>query len=188
MKRKSFSKLTCPIARSLEHVGDWWNIMILRDAAYGLSHFDHFQQSLGITPGILTRRLNQLVKAGLMKRRRYLSRPPRYEYVLTEAGDGFRQVLLALMAFGSAFFGSEEKGALVVDRKTRRPARLALIDRESGVQLDLADAGFASGPATGEISRLRIALSDGEISADEFISQLSILRMREGGRRKAKSR
>lgn len=188
MKRKSFSKLTCPIARSLEHVGDWWNIMILRDAAYGLSRFDHFQQSLGITPGILARRLNQLVKAGLMRKRRYSSRPPRYEYVLTDAGNGFRQVLLALMAFGSAFFGSGEKGVLVVNCKTRCPARLALIDRESGAQLDPADVGFASGPATGGISRLRIALSDGELSADDFISQLSVLRARKKNGPKAKAR
>ena len=188
MKRKSFSKLTCPIARSLEHVGDWWNIMILRDAAYGLSRFDHFQQSLGIAPGMLTRRLDQLVKAGLMKKRRYSSQPPRHEYVLTDSGDGFREVLFALMAFGSAFFGTAGQGVLVVDRKTGRPARLALVDRESGAVLDPADVGFASGSAAGKISRLRVALSCGELSADEFITQLSVLRTRRDRRRGAKVR
>ena len=86
MRRKSFQKMHCPIARSLERVGEWWSILILRDALHGLKRFDEFEQSLGISPTMLTRRLAGLVKAGLLERRRYNERPPRYEYALTERG------------------------------------------------------------------------------------------------------
>ena len=80
MRRKSFGNMQCPIARSLERVGEWWSILILRDAFYGLTRFDEFQKSLGIAPNMLTRRLNALVEAGLLERRRYSERPPRDEY------------------------------------------------------------------------------------------------------------
>ena len=64
MRRKSFGEMQCPIARSLERVGEWWSMLILRDASLGLTRFDQFQQSLGIAPNMLTRRLNSLVEAG----------------------------------------------------------------------------------------------------------------------------
>ena len=85
MERKSFGAMTCPIARSLERVGEWWSILILRDAFAGLTRFDEFHESLGIAPNMLTRRLNALVEAGLLERRRYSERPPREEYLLTRA-------------------------------------------------------------------------------------------------------
>ena len=74
MRRKSFGNMECPIARSLERVGEWWSIMILRDASLGLTRFDQFQESFGIAPNILTRRLKVLVAAGLLERRRYSQR------------------------------------------------------------------------------------------------------------------
>ena len=61
MQRKSYEGSMCPIARSLERVGEWWSMMILRDAFHGLTRFDQFQRSLGIAPNMLTRRLNALV-------------------------------------------------------------------------------------------------------------------------------
>ena len=64
MQRKSFADMACPIARSLEQVGEWWSMLILRDAFAGKTRFDEFQQSLGIAPNMLTRRLAALVEAG----------------------------------------------------------------------------------------------------------------------------
>ena len=64
MQRKSFGNMQCPIARSLERVGEWWSILILRDALHGLTRFDQFQKSLDIAPNMLTRRLNALVEGG----------------------------------------------------------------------------------------------------------------------------
>src|SRR5882757_6843435 len=79
MQRKSFGNMQCPVARSLERVGEWWSILILRDAFAGLTRFDQFQTSLDIAPNMLTRRLNNLVDAGLLERRGYCDRAPRYE-------------------------------------------------------------------------------------------------------------
>src|ERR1700761_7910158 len=101
MQRKSFGNMQCPIARSLERVGEWWSILILRDAFRGVTQFDQFQKSLGIAPNMLTRRLNGLVESGLLEKRQYNERPPRFEYVLTELGQDFRPVLWALLAWGN---------------------------------------------------------------------------------------
>ncbi len=56
MKKKRIGDSQCPIARGLERVGEWWSILILRDALHGFTRFDEFQQSLGIAPNMLTRR------------------------------------------------------------------------------------------------------------------------------------
>src|SRR6478672_6768988 len=104
MQRKSFEAMPCPIARSLERIGEWWSILILRDAFAGMTRFDEFQKSLGIAPNMLTRRLSALVEAGMLERRRYCERPPRDEYVLTGRGRDFHPVLVSLLAFGNRHF------------------------------------------------------------------------------------
>src|SRR6478609_11181486 len=132
MQRKGFGQMACPIARSLERVGEWWSILILRDALHGLTRFDQFQRSLGIAPNMLTRRLNALVEAGLLERRRYSEHPPRYEYVLTERGRDFRPVIVAMFAWGNKHFAPEGASVLLVNKKTRRAADPVLVDRRSG--------------------------------------------------------
>ena len=64
MQRKSFGAMPCPIARSLERVGEWWSMLVMRDALHGMTRFDQFQKSLGIAPNMLTKRLNSLVESG----------------------------------------------------------------------------------------------------------------------------
>jgi DNA-binding HxlR family transcriptional regulator len=91
----------CPIARSLERIGEWWSMLILRDALHGFTRFEEFRESLGVAPNILTNRLTKLVKAGFLERRQYSEKPPRFEYVPTQRGRDFRPVLLNLMAFGN---------------------------------------------------------------------------------------
>src|ERR1700740_269742 len=118
MRRKTFGNMQCPIARSLERVGEWWSILILRDAFHGLTRFDEFQESLGIAPNMLARRLKALVEAGLLERRAYSARPPRYEYVPTERGREFRAVLITLLAFGNRHFAPEGKSVTIVDAQT----------------------------------------------------------------------
>jgi DNA-binding HxlR family transcriptional regulator len=104
MQHISFRASPCPVARSLERVGEWWSIMILRDAFHGLTRFEQFQKSLGIAPNILSRRLRVLVEAGLLQKSRYSEHPPRDEYLLTEVGRDFRPVLSALVAWGKTHF------------------------------------------------------------------------------------
>src|SRR3954469_8214246 len=115
MRRKSFGNMQCPIARGLERVGEWWSILILRDALYGLTRFDEFQKSLGIAPNMLARRLSALVEAGLLERHRYSQHPPRDEYRLTGRGWDFLPVLLAMLAWGNRHFAPEGASVLIVD-------------------------------------------------------------------------
>src|ERR1700748_2678726 len=132
MQRKSFGTMPCPIARSLERVGEWWSILILRDAFRGLSRFDQFQASLGIAPNMLTKRLNALVDSGLLEKRAYSEHPPRPEYVLTGRGRDVRPVLWALLAWGNKHFAPEGPSVVVVDSKTGEMADPVLVDRKSG--------------------------------------------------------
>ncbi|MDI9847459.1 helix-turn-helix domain-containing protein [Rhodoblastus sp. 17X3] len=124
--------MQCPIARSLERVGEWWSILILRDALNGLKRFDEFQRSLDIAPNMLTRRLRALVDAGLLERRLYQERPARHEYVLTNCGRDFRPVVIALLAWGNRHFAPEGRAVSLVDRETGLEADPILVDAVSG--------------------------------------------------------
>jgi DNA-binding HxlR family transcriptional regulator len=157
MQRKSFEGMPCPIARSLEHVGEWWSMLILRDAAQGLTRFDEFQKSLGIAPNILSRRLTNLVEAGLLERRQYSERPPREDYVLTARGQDFRPVLWAILAYGNRHFAPEGESVMLVDRETGKRAEPVLVDRVSGKIMTPATFRPAAGPAADEALRRRHA-------------------------------
>jgi DNA-binding HxlR family transcriptional regulator len=157
MRRTSFGNMQCPIARSLERVGEWWSILILRDAFHGLRRFDEFQENLGIAPNMLARRLKALVEAGLLERRRYNDRPPRNEYLLTQAGRDFRPVLWALLAWGNKHFAPEGPSIVVVDSATGREADPVLVDRNSGRPLVEPDFRSVAGPAADAQTRRRYA-------------------------------
>jgi DNA-binding HxlR family transcriptional regulator len=157
MQRKSFGTMQCPIARSLERVGEWWSILILRDALAGMTRFDEFQKSLGIAPNMLTRRLVALIEAGLLERHRYSEHPPRDEYLLTERGRDFRHVLLAMLAWGNRHFATEGASVQIVDAASGAVADPILVDRKTGRPLVGPDYVLAPGPAAGEGMRQRLA-------------------------------
>lgn len=104
MRRKSFAEDRCPVARTLDRVGDPWSMLILRDAGFGSTRFDQFEESLGIAPNMLTRRLEALIEAGLLERRPYSEKPLRHEYLLTAKGRDFQPVLGALKRFGEKHY------------------------------------------------------------------------------------
>jgi len=159
MQHKSLSHTRCPIARSLERVGEWWSILILRDAFTGASRFDDFQKSLGIAPNMLTRRLKTLVDSGLLEKRLYSDKPARYEYVLTQKGRDFRPVLWTLIAWGNKYFAPEGESVVIVDTATGERADPVLIDRGTGRLLQAPDFAVAPGPAATERTRRRYAKS-----------------------------
>ncbi|GHO48197.1 winged helix-turn-helix transcriptional regulator [Ktedonospora formicarum] len=100
MRRQSFASMDCPIARTLDIVGEWWTLLILRDLAQGINRFDTLQQHLGIARNILTVRLQTLLDHGLIERQCYQQRPERFEYRLTEKGADMNAVLKALRQWG----------------------------------------------------------------------------------------
>ena len=123
----------CPIARSLACMGDAWSILILRDASLGLTRFDQFRTSLGIAPTILTRRLALLTEEGLLEKRRYSERPPRDEYVLTNAGRDFTPVLAMIGAWGQKHRG--EGTTRYVDAETGEEIKPVAIDSVTGARI-----------------------------------------------------
>jgi DNA-binding HxlR family transcriptional regulator len=154
MQRKSFQAMPCPIARALDHVGEWWSILILRDALHGFTRFDQFEKSLGIAPNMLTRRLNGLVESGLLERRPYSDRPPRAEYLLTQRGRDFQPVLWAMLDWGNKHFAPEGASVILVDSQTGLPAEPILTDRVSGRPIASPAFRAAPGPAaTPSVSR-----------------------------------
>ncbi len=149
MARSERPPTQCPVGRTLEWVGDAWTLLILRDAFHGLTRFDQFEKSLGVAPNILTRRLAGLVENGLVEKRRYSERPPRYEYVLTPMGRDFQPVLTALMVFGNQHCAPEGRASVLVDVETGAVADPILVDRHSGKPIDRAGFKLAAGPAAG---------------------------------------
>jgi DNA-binding HxlR family transcriptional regulator len=100
MQHKSFAEMACPVAQCLDVVGQWWTLLIVRDAFLGVTRFDDFQQRLDISRGVLNQRLASLVDAGILRRRQYSQRPPRSEYLLTDKGRDLWPVLNAMREWG----------------------------------------------------------------------------------------
>lgn len=156
MQRKTLANAECPIARSLERVGEWWSILIMRDALQGLRRFDEFARSLEIAPNMLTRRLNSLVEAGLLERQAYSQRPLRYQYVPTVKGEDFRVVLMAFVAWGNRHYAEEGESVQLVERATGRPVRQLMADICDGHPTPLDQCTVQAGPSASAEMRLRL--------------------------------
>ena len=100
MRRTSFADMNCSIARTLEVIGEWWSMLVVREAFNGVRRFDEFQSRLGIARNVLATRLQGLVEHGILDRRLYQERPERYEYRLTEKGRDLYPVLISMMRWG----------------------------------------------------------------------------------------
>jgi DNA-binding HxlR family transcriptional regulator len=100
VERKSFSEMHCSVAQCLEVVGEWWSMLIVRDAFLGVRRFDHFQARLGISRNILNQRLSHLVEAGVFTKVPYSEHPPRFEYRLTDKGRDLWPVLTTMREWG----------------------------------------------------------------------------------------
>jgi DNA-binding HxlR family transcriptional regulator len=92
--------MTCSVAHCLDVVGEWWSLLIVRDAFLGVTRFDDFQARLGISRNILTQRLNHLVENDVLKRVAYSDHPPRSEYRLTAKGRDLWHVVTAMRQWG----------------------------------------------------------------------------------------
>jgi len=100
MKRTGSKLESCPIARSLETVGDAWSVLVVRDAFRGKRRFGEFERNLGIAKNILTVRLKKLVAAGVLEQVPASDGSAFHDYVLTEKGRGLIPVLIALGQWG----------------------------------------------------------------------------------------
>jgi DNA-binding HxlR family transcriptional regulator len=103
MRRTSFEPMNCSVAQCLEVVGEWWSMLIIRDAFVGVRRFDDFQSRLGISRNILNVRLRTLVEAGVLERVPYQARPVRHEYRLTDKGRDLWPVLTTMREWGDTW-------------------------------------------------------------------------------------
>jgi DNA-binding HxlR family transcriptional regulator len=103
VQRTSFEDMTCSVAKCLDVVGEWWSLLIIRDAFLGVTRFDDFQARLGISRNILTQRLNRLVEHEVLKRVAYSEHPPRSEYRLTAKGRDLWLVVTAMRQWGDTW-------------------------------------------------------------------------------------
>jgi DNA-binding HxlR family transcriptional regulator len=118
MKRTRLEASTCPVARSLDVIGDWWSLLIVRDALRGMTRFGEFQKSLGIAKNMLTARLKLLVDEDILQLQPASDGSAWQEYVLTAKGRALQTVLVALSQWGNEhLFAEGEHGTVLVDAR-----------------------------------------------------------------------
>ena len=124
MRRKSFKADLCPAARSLDSIGEWWSLLIVRNALFGMRRFSDFQEDLGLAKNILSARLKKLVARGIMEQVPASDGSAYLEYVLTKKGRELLPVIVALRQWGEDYlFSRGEKRLQIVDKRTRKPPR-----------------------------------------------------------------
>lgn len=136
MKRKCMQGNVCPVARALDVVGDWWTLLIIRDAFAGVTRFGDFQKHLGVAKNILATRLKDMVEQGLLQTTEVGARS---EYQLTDKGRALMPVLVTLAQWGEAHTAPEDVGTRVLDARLLKPLRKVEIISEDGRVLGLQD-------------------------------------------------
>ncbi|MFI6638832.1 winged helix-turn-helix transcriptional regulator [Streptomyces sp. NPDC050504] len=122
VKRTRFDDSDCPVARSVDAIGDWWSLLIVRDAFDGSRRFGEFQRGLGVAKNILSARLRALVAGGVMEMVPAPDGGAHHEYVLTEKGRDLFPVVVALRQWGEAhFFAPGEPHSKLTDRRDGLP-------------------------------------------------------------------
>jgi DNA-binding HxlR family transcriptional regulator len=147
MHLTKLSEWNCSIARTLDVVGEWWTLLILRDAFRGIRRFDDFQASLGLARSVLTARLKKLTDEGVLDRRQYTEHPPRYEYRLTEKGRALFPVITALLSWGDDWAaGPAGAPVQLVHAPCGQPMHPELTCPRCGGEVNAANTGSVAGP------------------------------------------
>ena len=148
VRRTSLECAECPIARSLDAIGDWWSLLIIRDALLGARRFGEFQRSLGLAKNILTVRLRTLVDQGILKMAPASDGSAYQEYVPTPKGRGVFPILVGLRQWSEEFDERpEEIATILVDRENGRPVRKLELHSQDGRLLTSTDTALKPRPA-----------------------------------------
>ena len=139
MKRTSLASDNCPVARALDVFGDWWSLLIIRDASLGRRRFGEFQESLGLAKNILASRLRTLVERGILRMVPASDGSAYQEYVLTPKGRGIFPILVALRQWSEEFDEHpDEIATIMVDRDKGKPVKKLVLYAQDGRVLDAA--------------------------------------------------
>jgi DNA-binding HxlR family transcriptional regulator len=143
VKRTSLTGDGCPVARSLDAIGDWWSLLIIRDAMIGARRFGEFQKNLGLAKNILATRLRTLVERGILTTEPASDGSAYREYLLTPKGRGLFPIMVALRQWSEEFDERpEEIATKLVDRETGRPVRKLMLRAEDGREITAADTAL----------------------------------------------
>jgi DNA-binding HxlR family transcriptional regulator len=164
--RTRFCDENCSVARSLEILGDWWTLLIVREAFSGTRRFADFEANLDISKNILTKRLAHLVEHGVLARVDAGVHGHRYEYELTAKGKDLITVLTALRQWGDRWvFGEGREPLLVLDARTGRPIPRVRLLAEDGQPLRARDIAVRPGPGASRATRARFRSQGAETAA-----------------------
>jgi DNA-binding HxlR family transcriptional regulator len=146
MERKSFSGMHCSVAQCLEVVGEWWTLLVVRDAFFGVTRFDEFQQRLGISRNILNERLARLTQAGVLTKVPYSEHPPRFDYRLTDKGRDLWPVITSMCQWGDKYAAPDGPPLRLIHRSCGEIADAELICSACGKPIGARDVKAISGP------------------------------------------
>jgi DNA-binding HxlR family transcriptional regulator len=149
--KTDLATLNCSLARALNDVGDWWTLLIIRDAFLGARRFSEFRRGLGLARNTLSDRLERLCAAGILLRG---GTPARPLYGLTKKGRALAPALVALQQWGDQFASENRPPVVVTDKRGRPLPRVMLVDSD-GATVGPEDLRFRPGPGADARTRAR---------------------------------
>lgn len=160
VRRTSLEDADCPVARCLDAIGDWWSLLIVRDAMDGIRRFSEFQKNLGVSKGILSARLRDLVALGILRTVPATDGSAYQEYVLTRKGQDLFPVLVGLRQWGEDYcFRPGEPHSVLIENETGQPVQRLDLRSRTGRSLMASDTTVrkvaGSVPARKRPARLR---------------------------------
>jgi DNA-binding HxlR family transcriptional regulator len=146
VKRTRFKDWPCPLARTVDLIGDWWTPLILREAYYGVRRFDDFEANLKIGRNVLAERLKRLVDEGMFEKHLYEAHPPRFEYLLTKKSRDFFPVIAAIMRWGNEWMFDDGPTIELVESASGRPLEPLVVDERTMKPISLRGVETRLGP------------------------------------------
>jgi DNA-binding HxlR family transcriptional regulator len=159
MSRKRFNKLNCSIAATLEQVGDWWTLLVIREAFFGTGTFTGFRRALGISRNILTDRLQRLIEAGILETYTISPTSTRHQYQLTAKGHDLLPVLIAMMQWGDKWEHPGAEPVLLTSGSPPQPIRKIQIEDAALSPIGYKDLSYQPGPGADAQTRKRFEQS-----------------------------
>jgi DNA-binding HxlR family transcriptional regulator len=154
VQRTSFQDVNCSVAQCLEAVGEWWSLLIVRDALFGVSRFDDFQARLGISRNVLNQRLTHLVDQGVLEKVAYQDHPPRYDYRPTAKGVDLWTVVDAMRQWGDRWAAPDGPRVEMVHRRCGHRAEVVPTCSVCGETVEAAEVQPVLGPGATDPSFL----------------------------------
>jgi len=146
MHRSNLAELPCSLARTLQIVGEWWTLLVLRDICFGVNRFEQIHDHLGVARNILTARLDTLLEAEMIERQLYQDRPERYEYIPTEKAIDFVPAMLAMVAWGDRWAAPDGPPVIFTHRSCGHDTTAAVVCSACAEPLLLEQVDVRTGP------------------------------------------